>query len=103
MSDANEHVGPDGIDRRLTVDIPLDFPIDVDGEHIESLTMRRPKVRDSFKAKRAGGDDFDKGLAIMADLCERPQEVLLELDEIDLEKLQSQYGRFTGRAMTPGS
>lgn len=91
------------IDDRLTVDIELRFPIEVDGEHITKLTMRRPKVRDSFKAKRLGGDDFDKGLAIMADLCERPQEVLLELDEVDLEKLQEQYGRFTGRAMTSGS
>lgn len=88
------------IDRRLTVDIPLQFPITVDGQEITSLTMRRPKVRDSFKAKRLPGDDFDKGLSIMADLTEQPQEVLLELDEVDLEALQSQYGRFTGRAMT---
>lgn len=96
MTDARN----DNIDRRTTVDIPLDFPVTVDGETINSLTMRRPKVRDSFKAQRTGGNEFERGLAIMGELCERPQEVLLELDEIDLEKLQEQYGRFTGRAMT---
>ncbi len=88
------------IDRRLSVDIPLDFPVDFDGERVEKLTMRRPKVRDSFKASRLKGDDFERGLTLMADLCERPKELLLELDEIDLEKLQAQYGSFTGRAVT---
>jgi hypothetical protein len=91
------------IDRRTSVEIPLDFPITIDGQAIASITMRRPKVRDSFKAKRVKGDDMDRGLALMADLCECPQEHLMELDEIDLEKLQSQYAAFTGRATNPES
>lgn len=89
------------IDRRPTVDIELDFPIEVDGLKIDTITMRRPKVRDSFKAQRVKGGEMEKGLALMADLCECPQEHLLELDEIDLEKLQAQYGAFTGRVPNP--
>lgn len=88
------------IDKRPTVTIDLEFPIEVDGQKIEQIIMRRPKVRDSFKAQRMPGGEMEKGLSLMADLCEQPQEVLLELDEVDLEQLQKQYGAFTGRAVT---
>jgi hypothetical protein len=40
---------------------------------------------------------LEKGLALMADLCEVKKELLLEMDEIDLEKLQAQYLDFTGK------
>lgn len=85
------------VDLRPQVDIDLQFPVDFDGANVTQLTMRRPKVRDSFKAQRAKGSEFEKGLALIADLCEVKQEMLLELDEIDLEKLQAQYLDFTGK------
>jgi hypothetical protein len=88
-------------DRSLTAEITLDFPIEVDGQKIEKVTMRRPKVRDSFKAERAKGDEMAKGIALLCDLCEMPEEHLLELDTIDLEKLHGQLEAFTGRTLTP--
>lgn len=91
------------IDKRLSVDITLDFPVEVDGNKIESLTIRRPKVRDTLKADRAKGGDFEKGLALLCDLTEQPREVLEELDPIDLEKLDTQLAAFRGLAVTPES
>lgn len=88
-------------DRRASVDIDLDYPIEVDGNKITKVTMRRPKVRDSFKAERAKGDEMEKGIALLCDLCELPQEHLLEFDTVDLEKLHGQLERFTGRSLIP--
>jgi hypothetical protein len=94
--DDNEVLGRK-IDLRPQVDITLQFPVDFDGAKIDTLTMRRPKVRDTLKAQRAQGGELEKGLALMADLCEVKKELLLEMDEIDLEKLQAQYLDFTGK------
>lgn len=88
-------------DRRTSVDIDLDFPITVDGQTIAKVTMRRPKVRDSFKAERAKGGELEKGIALLCDLTELPEEHLLEFDTIDLEKLHGQLEAFTGRTLTP--
>jgi hypothetical protein len=85
------------VDKRTEADIDLDYPITVDGETIKVLKMRRPKVRDSLKQNRSKSNDFEKGLTLIADLVERPVEVLEELDEVELEKLQKQYMAFTGR------
>lgn len=84
-------------DMRTSATIGLDFPFTFDGERVEALTMRRPKVRDGLKADKAKGGDMEKGLALIGDLVERPVELLMELDEIDLEKVQAQYLAFTGR------
>jgi hypothetical protein len=84
-------------DLRESVDIKLKFPIEFDGEKIDTLTLRRAKVRDKLKAKNVKGDEMDKGLALIANLVERPVELLHELDDVDLEQLQTQYLAFTGR------
>lgn len=84
-------------DMRATAPIKLDFPFDFDGERVSELTMRRPKVRDSLKASKVTGGDAERGLALISDLIERPVELLHEMDETDLEKLQEQYAAFTGR------
>lgn len=93
----------DNVDRRLTVDIDLDFPVELDGQKTTSITIRRPKVRDQMKADRVKGTEFDKGLALLVDLTERPQEFLMEMDPVDLEKLDTQLARFRGLALTPES
>lgn len=87
-------------DMRTEAEIKLAFPIDFDGEHITSLTIRRPKVRDNTKARAVKGDDMDRGLALIANLIERPVELMQELDEVDLESLNAQYMAFTGRQNT---
>ncbi len=92
----------DGIDRRPEVPIELDFPVEIDGNLITTLTMRRAKLRDQFKMARAkGSTEFEKGSLMMCDLTSQPQEVLLELDEYDAAKIQAQLEAFTGRTLTP--
>lgn len=85
------------IDKRTSAEIELDFPFTLDGKDYVSVTMRRPKVRDSLKQAKSKGNDMEKGLALMADLLEEPIEVLYEMDEVDLNKVSEQYARFTGR------
>lgn len=88
------------MDKRTSATITLDYPITVDGREISELTMRRPKARDSLKQERRKGGEFEKGLTMLADMCEQPIEVMEELDEVDLEKVQKQYVDFTGRQDT---
>lgn len=91
------------VDTRLTVNIPLTFPVELDGQKTESVDLRRPKVRDTLKAERAPGTEFEKGLALLVDLTERPKEFLLEMDPVDLQKLDDQLSRFRGLAVTSES
>lgn len=92
------------IDKRASVEIELEFPFTLDGADYVSVTMRRPKVRDSLKQSKSKGNDLEKGLHLMADLCELPVEVFYEMDEVDLNKISDQYSAFTGRrAETPES
>lgn len=99
MNDENE--AESGPDLRPQVAIPLSFPVEFDGASVTEITIRRPKGRDTFKAQRAKGGEYEKGLALLADLCEVKQELLLELDEYDLDKIQNQFLRFKGISEMP--
>ncbi|MBB4398750.1 phage tail assembly protein [Bradyrhizobium sp. ERR14] len=83
-------------DMRLSADITLDFPFDKDGKTYSSLTMRRPKTKDSLKAAKFKGHDADKGILLLADLCNVSPDVIAELDEIDAMKLGAQLDAFRG-------
>jgi hypothetical protein len=88
-------------DRRPEVEIPLEFPVTLDGSLVSSVTMRRPKGRDSIKASRAKGNDAEKVASLMADLVNLPMEHFVELDEVDIEAIQAQYNRFKPASETP--
>lgn len=83
-------------DMRLSADIVLDFPIEVDGTKYPKLTMRRPKTKDSLKAAKFKGHDADKGILLLSDLCNVSPNVIEELDEIDAKKLSDQLDAFRG-------
>jgi len=83
-------------DKRAQVDIPLEFPIEVDGEKITKLTMRRPKVKDTQWANGLSGDDFDKIVQVVARLCNVSPEHISELDDVDMEAIDRQYASFRG-------
>ena len=84
------------IDKRATVKIDLDFPIQVSGVEVKHLVMRRPKVRDEMAYAKASGSQEDKVLMMMCTLTETPQDDLLELDAADWAKLEAQYMAFKG-------
>lgn len=83
-------------DDRVTADVDLAYPITMDGENISKLTMRRPKVKDTVWMRRQSGDEFEKGMAMMARLCNVSPEHIHELDEVDAAKVSEQYEAFRG-------
>ncbi|MGC0392786.1 hypothetical protein ACVIU7_005343 [Bradyrhizobium liaoningense] len=83
-------------DMRLSAEITLDFPFEVDGKTYKTMTMRRPKTKDSLKAAKFKGHDADKGILLLSDLCNVAPDVIAELDEIDAKKLSDQLDAFRG-------
>jgi len=74
--------------------IKLKYPIDVAGEKITSLNLRRPKVRDMLAADRASGSDAEKEVSLFANLCEVSPDAIMELDGADYQQLQEIYSGF---------
>lgn len=84
--------------RPTQVEIKLDFPVTVEAEKYSDLTMRRWKVADRLRVHRAGGDDAEKEIRMMADLCGVGTKVIEELDGSDYEKLLEVYKGFSSTA-----
>lgn len=86
------------IDNAITEDVPLKYPVTLDGETYKTLTMRRPKVADNQWAANQKCSDMDRGIRLLARLCGVAPEVISELDEFDAIKLQEQLDSFRGGA-----
>lgn len=84
------------MDKRETAKIELEFPITISGVEVKHLVMRRPKVRDEVAYTKKKGDEADKTLSLMANLCEVTPDDLLELDASDFKKLEEQFQDFKG-------
>ncbi len=78
----------------MYTDIPLQFPIKVDGVEVKSIKIRRPKVRDMLAASKASGQDDEKELQLFSNLCELPPETMKDLDIADYAKLQETFKGF---------
>ena len=76
--------------------VKLAFPVDADGQQIESLEMRRPTVGDLKAARRQGkGRDEDVEITLFANLCMVPPETIEALDYLtDYSALQDAYAGF---------
>lgn len=75
-----------------TKTITLYTPVkDMRGNEITSLSMREPQVRDRLKFSYIDGPDEQRDLAIIADLCNQPVEVLHELTIADYKQLEDQF------------
>ena len=78
-----------------TVTVRLDYPATFDGVTRDSITLRRPKVRDMRSAaKVAPGDDDGQELALFAALAEVAPNDLEDMDLGDYNRLQDAYFRF---------
>ena len=95
---AAEHVGSTDFDKRTSVDIKLHFPVTVNAEKIDTLTMRRPRNKDAITAQGFKSmSDVKRGMAYFALLCDVSPDVIEELDEVDANQLGEQLKAFTGR------
>ena len=68
--------------------IRLNQPITVDGQTLNEITLRRPKVRDRLIVERLGTTDAEKEVALIANLAELPTNAIEELDLTDYVKIQ---------------
>ena len=75
--------------------IRLNHPITVDGQLIEEVSLRRPKVRDIEKAEKIK-NDFQKSVAMIADLTSLSPDEVREMDTEDFTTIGNMVGEFMG-------
>ncbi len=78
----------------MFTDIPLDYPITIDGVEVKSLKMRRPKVRDMIASTKGQSGNEAKEVKLFANLCEVTEKDINELDLADYKKLQDTFNDF---------
>lgn len=78
----------------MSITIELTHPIKVDGTPVESLQLRRPKVRDMLTVEKSSQSDAEKEINLFANLCEVQPSALHDLDMADYAKLQKAYQDF---------
>lgn len=74
-----------------TVKITLKDPVIVDGEKIEALTMRGPKVRDLIAAEKYSKMDSEREMALFASVCGVTHDVIEEMSIVGYRQLQEAY------------
>lgn len=83
--------------------VPLAYPVMFDGKTVDSLTMRRPTVKDMLAVESLGSEQ-QRELHLFASLCEVNPECLELLDLADYGQLQEVFSGFLRRpaaARTP--
>lgn len=82
--------------------IKLKYPVENAGETIDSLTMRRSKIKDRLLVAKLKTSDEEKEIRLFANLCEVEPKVIEELDESDYANLQKIYlGFFNSEGISP--
>lgn len=77
--------------------IKLQYPVEADGQKIDELNMRRPKVRDMLNAE-TGGTDGEKEMRLFANLCDVAPDTIEQLDMADYLAVQEVYTGFLSSA-----
>lgn len=71
----------------------LRYPVNVGGEEIANLSLRRPKTRDMIRANKVK-DDLEKVSSMICDLAEVTPAVVNELDAADFAAVGEMIGNF---------
>lgn len=84
----------------LIRDISLAFPIERDGQIINTVRMRRAKVKDleAIEAAREADGDMAAGIAAISALTSLPADTIRELDAEDFVKLTEALPAFLPKA-----
>lgn len=86
--------------------VTLQFPVTLaDGRTVDSITLRRAKVRDLKTAQRHGSDQVEQEIMLLATLSEErlTPEDIEELDAADYAKIQDAFQRMVGAAGIPAA
>lgn len=65
----------------------LEYPITVNGETIEEISLRRPTVKDAKAVEQMGGGEIESSINMLACLSGIDKRSLENLDMVDFEKL----------------
>lgn len=78
-----------------SVKLKLSRSYDLDGVKKSTLTMREPKVKDvKLAEKSCAGDEAEKDITLMANLCDVPVEFIDELYFKDFKIVRDQLKTF---------
>lgn len=78
----------------MTTQIDLTYPININGREVRSLQIRRPKVGDRLAVEKMNGDDAEKEIRFIANLCELAPSEVEKLDLSDYLKIQDTLAGF---------
>jgi hypothetical protein len=70
------------------LEIKLQFPIQSEGRTINSLRLRRMKVKDRLLMDKIPGSEAEKEIKLFAHLCELAPETIESLDMQDFVAIQ---------------
>lgn len=74
--------------------VKLVYPIETNGLETRELEMRRPIVADMMQMERMKGNDAEKELKLLANLCQCAPSELEQLTVSDYGKLQEKLKAF---------
>lgn len=83
----------------------LQYPVELGGQTITELWMRRPTLFDKVVAERQSSDShsYEATANMLANICEVDPEAIFEMDEeYDLRQLVSLFNAFEEPAVTEG-
>lgn len=83
-----------------TVLLVLDYPITVGGIDYTEVTVRRPKGRDSIISSKAPGTEVEQAFFMLANLCEVTPDVIAEMDDSDILRINEVLVGFKNRPST---
>lgn len=81
----------------MTQTVTLQFPVNVDGEDITELRIRRPKMRDIKRAQKHK-DDIERSMSLISDLAEISPKAVEELDAADFTAASKIVGEFMAQS-----
>lgn len=79
------------------VTIKLEHPIEIAGDLIEEITLRRPKGKDLKATMKSGSPGMAESLALAARLSDQLPLVFDEMDGADLTAVLDEVGNFLKR------
>jgi len=68
--------------------IELKDPVTVNGETFTAFTVRSPKVKDVMAMEKFSKDEIDRGVYMMALLCDTSMTVIGEMETPDFMEIQ---------------
>ncbi|WP_175401943.1 phage tail assembly protein [Veronia pacifica] len=72
----------------------LNYPIEVEGELLSQVSLRRPKARDLKHMETAKGGEIAKSMGLIAHLAELSPHAIEELDASDFQAISEVVAGF---------